>query len=82
MKKLRSPYFVKAEILKDGSVRLVDDDGETYHVELRPDQEWPLMSSPIRNRQMRAIGEKAWREEFFGKRPPRPSGPFTPKLVS
>ena len=82
MKKLRSPYFVKAKILKDGSVDLVDDDGEIYHVEMHRDHEWPLLSSQIRNRQMRATGEKLQKEKFFDKEPPRPTTPFIPKLVS
>jgi hypothetical protein len=77
MPKLRTPYFVRAALLKDGRVELVDDDGETYHVEMRREMEWPLISRMVRNRDMRQIGEAVrTRPE-----PPPPSGPFKPRVV-
>ena len=75
-KKLKSPYFVSAELLKDGTVKLVDDDGEIFHVEMHRDQEWPMLSSQIRNREMRAVGEKIRNEK-----PPSPPKPFKPRVV-
>ena len=82
MKKLRSPYFVKAEVLKNGEVKLVDDDGEIYNVELRRDAEWPLLSSRVRNREMRAAYEKMMKERRASMEPPKPPHPFFPRLVS
>jgi hypothetical protein len=78
VRKLRSPYFVSAEVLKDGEVRLVDDDGEIYHVEMRRDDEWPILSRQTRNREMRRTGER------MNKQPdaPRPPQPSKPRVIS
>lgn len=83
MKKPRSPCFVSAEVLRNGDVRLIDDDGEIYHVEMRRDQEWPLMSRQVRKAEMRASGEKYDKERrACNEPPPRPPHPFFPRLVS
>jgi hypothetical protein len=74
-RKCKSPYFVSAELLSNGAVRLVDDDGEVFNVEMRHDQEWPMLSSQVRNREMRAAIEE------MHKRTP-PQGPFKPKIVA
>ena len=59
MKKQR---FVKAEILKDGTARLIDDDGEEFHVEMRTDMAWPMVSRLVRPFEMREMMEKNVRE--------------------
>ena len=43
-RKLRSPYFVRATVMKNGWVELIDDEGEEFCVEMRRDQAWPLES--------------------------------------
>jgi hypothetical protein len=78
-RKLKSPYFVKAELRKDGTVFLTDDDGEVFIVEMRRDQEWPMLSSRVRPREMRATIEKMAREQW--PKPPPPA-PTKPRLVS
>ena len=77
MKKLRSPYFVSVELLKDGTAKLVDDDGETYHVEMDRRTEWPIMSRRTRNREMRATSDKIAARENA----PPPPIPFKPRVV-
>lgn len=76
---MSKPHFVKATILRDGSVRLVDDEGEIFHVELRTDMVeeglWPLVSRQMRRYEMYEYRKK--REQ-----PVKPIGPFRPKLVS
>jgi hypothetical protein len=74
-RKLKSPYFVKAKLLKDGTVLMIDDDGEHFHAEMRTDMEWPMLSSAVRNRAMRAVGEK-WRK---GRDTTEPKPPQPPK---
>lgn len=76
-RKKRSPYFIEASVLADGSVKLVDDDGEIFHVELFRDEPWPIVSRQVRQFEMREAGKKAWPQEQ--PRPPAPSGP--PRLV-
>jgi hypothetical protein len=78
MRKLRSPHFVSAELLKTGEARLVDDDGEIYLVEMRRDMEWPLLSRQVRKSDMRRTAE-AMRKRA---EPPAPTGPFKPRLIS
>jgi hypothetical protein len=58
MKKLRSPYFVSAELLKDGIVKLLTDDGEEYQIEMRRELLEPLVSRRISRREMFEIAEK------------------------
>ena len=82
MKKLHSPHFVSAKLLKDGTVELIDDDGENYHVMMRRDQEWPEMSRAVRKAEMRAAGEKFAKELRILNEPPKPPHPFFPRLVS
>lgn len=78
MKKLRSPYFVSAELMKDGTAKLVDDDGETFHVEMRRDQAWPMLSRMVRGFEMRETGERL---DERRRTPPSPPTPFRPKLI-
>jgi hypothetical protein len=77
MKKQRSPYFVIAELLQDGMVRLVDDDGEVYHIEMRRECPWPLVSHQVRNREMRELADEIKKEKPAAP----PIGPFRPTLI-
>ena len=79
MKRIRGPYFVSAKVLRDGTVELIDDDGENYHVFMVRDREWPTMSRAVRKAEMRAAGEKFMKEL---RTPPKPPHPFFPRLVS
>jgi hypothetical protein len=76
MKKQRSPYFVIAELLQNGTVRLVDDDGEVYHIEMRRDSPGPLISHQVRNIEMRELAK-----EMKKQKPVAPIGPFRPTLI-
>jgi hypothetical protein len=80
--KLRSPYFVSAELLKDGSAKLVDDDGEVYSVEMRRELEYPLIARLVRRREMRATGEALDARERQQREPDAPTLPFKPWIVS
>lgn len=48
-RKPKSPYFVSAELLEDGTVKLLTDEHEEYHVEMRPEDWQPLISRCMRN---------------------------------
>jgi hypothetical protein len=72
-RKLKSPHFVSATLLKNGTASLVDDDGEVYCVEMRSDMEWPLISRLVRRREMREHKTPA-------ASPPSPL-PFKPRVV-
>jgi hypothetical protein len=47
------PHFVKVRLQKDGTVFLWDDEGEEFHLEMRTDYAWPLMSRRARRFEMR-----------------------------
>jgi hypothetical protein len=80
-RKLRSPYFVTATVLKNGDVELIDDDGERYRVQMHRDFEWPFLYSTTRHREMRRDIEEMRRARESDLEGPRPPGPFRPKLV-
>jgi hypothetical protein len=71
--KLRSPYFVSAELLRDGTVKMLTDDGDEYHVEMRRENWEPLVSRRLRGREML---------DLAAKKKPEPTPPFgPPRLV-
>jgi hypothetical protein len=77
-RKPRTPYFTHAELLSDGTVKLLTDEGDQFHVEMRNDDGWPLVSRARR-----------WRDQFdYGARVKEPelkpplSPPFKPRLIS
>jgi len=70
------PRFVKAELMKDGSVILTDNDGEEFHVEMRTDQAWPMLSRRTRQFEMRETLEKVRKRDEQNK-PPDPPQRFT-----
>lgn len=80
----RSPYFVSAEVLRNGEVKLVDDDGEIYHLTMRQDMEWPIISRQVRAVQIRGARERVrgWLKSNTDLPTPPPPVPFKPKLVS
>jgi hypothetical protein len=51
-RKPRSPYFVSAELLRDGTVKMLTDDGDEYHVQMRAENWEPLVSRRLRRREM------------------------------
>lgn len=42
------PHFVRAELRKDGTVELIDDDGEEFHVQMVRGDAWPILSRRVR----------------------------------
>jgi len=78
-KKLRSPYFVSAELLPDGTVKLIDDDGEIFHVQMMRDDPWPMLSRQVRNLEMRETIAK--KRDAPDKPAPTPPTPFKPRLI-
>ena len=68
------PHFVKVELLKDGTALLIDDDGEEFHVEMRRDQAWPMMTRKTRRFEVREAIDK--RIEA-ARKPPEPPQRFT-----
>jgi hypothetical protein len=62
-KRRKTPRFVKVKLLRDGEVELRDDDGEIFHVEMRRDDAWPMVSRRMRRFEMRDV------------RPPKPPPP-------
>ena len=42
------PHFVEAKVMKDGSVRAVDDQGEIFHLEMFRGRAWPMLSREMR----------------------------------
>jgi hypothetical protein len=76
-RKPRTPYFVSVELLPDGEVKLITDEGDEYHVQMHPKEAWPILSRLAR-----------WRDQFdYGRpkssagTPPRPDG-GPPRLVT
>lgn len=80
--KRKSPRFVRAELLLNGDVRLIDDDGEKYHVELRRDQAWPMISRSFREFELREASERHLKRVSVPPTPPRiPPRPPGPRLI-
>lgn len=75
---MKKPYFVEAEILRDGSVKLTDDDGEIFNVQMRNDQAWPMLSRQLRRYELMESYEKFKKQAASPQPNPAPPGP--PKL--
>lgn len=73
-KRITKPHFVKAKMLKDGSVMLTDDDGEKFHIEMRREFAWPLVSRQVRRYEMMQKIERQ-------KPVPTPPGPQGLRLI-
>lgn len=71
-KRITKPHFVKVKLLKDGSVMLTDDDGEKFHIEMRKEFAWPMLSRQVRRYEMMEKIEK--RPESDKPTPPGPPG--------
>ena len=71
----KTPYFVSAELDRNGEVKLVTDEGDIFHVQMQHSSDgWPIVSRQAR-----------WRDQFdYGVKESKPLpqlfGP--PKLVS
>ena len=74
-RKPKRPYFAKARMLKDGSVELIDDEGDIYHVQMHRRARWPILSRQARRFEM-------WfPEDDEKKSEPKPEGPPNLKVV-
>jgi len=54
-KRKKTPRFVKVKLLSDGTVELRDDDNECFHVEMRKDEAWPMVSRTVRRFELRDV---------------------------
>ena len=78
MKRRKSdPYFVSCELLKDGSVKAIDDEGEEFHLEMYRGDAWPILSR--RGRRFETLERWEQRRKEEAKPTPPPFGP--PRLV-
>ena len=77
------PYFVEARILRDGSVDLIDDEGEIFNVMMRRDSAYPMLSRQCRRFEL----QEAYERRERANKPPQPpnSTPpwyYGPKLIA
>lgn len=77
-KRKHDPRFTSARLLKDGSVEVVDDTGEIFHVQMTRHRAWPILSRQARRFEMSENYEKS--KELLEPQPP--TEPFgRPRLV-
>lgn len=64
------PRFAKVKLQKDGTVTLWDDEGEQFHLEMRRDQAWPLLTRRARRFELRESIDEKLRERAKPKYEP------------
>ena len=63
VRKLRRPYFVSAEVMKDGTVTLITSEHDEYRVEMDRERYEPIVGRLVSLREMAEARLKAWREK-------------------
>jgi hypothetical protein len=76
MKKLKRPYFVSAELLPNGTVKLTDDDSEIFYVEMHRGFAGPIVSHRVSRFEMLEADRK---RKTLPTEPP--SGPPILKVI-
>lgn len=79
-RRLRRPYFAKVKLLSDGTVELMDDDGERFHVSMHRAMAWPVIGRVMRRFEMEERGERV-KQQRNDEPPPPPRG-GKPTLVA